>query len=548
MGGQNNNKNQLTRNKILNWLRFGGEFANQAEEEYFQKSNWKNISINTRYVMTIGIVVLGLFSFLEWVSAAPTDEKTIILTASLPLIAFSFLIVFLYKFEKFHKYAGVLILLLAVFNALANAYILFSEFAVWNFYLIVVLGQILFFSVFVPNRFKYTLASVVVLAGGYIYVGHVLVGDVLLTESAIISIAVAAASLYYKYYLNQQIRRFYEDEKKLERRLQDADFTRDLYEKNAEENINLMEQLAIAEGEAKQNSQFLTAVLDHIHQGIIVYDKNYKLVAWNTPLEGLLDFPEGFLRVGMEQEEILVFNAKRGEYGEGDPDELVRSKIKSIQLSKSSDNFIYDRRRPDGRIMNVIGTSLPDGGIISSYTDVTIEREREEETRLKSLRDSLTQLSNRRAFEADINSAQKQSSSGEKPFVLAMIDLDNFKPINDTYGHPVGDEVLRQVADILRSHIRGTDSASRIGGDEFAIIFRNVNDIDLINERVTSIIRAIAKITIEGCDEMKLGASAGIAQHLIHAETIDQLMHISDQALYAAKEAGKNTVIIGNPS
>ena len=543
----NYKRSSIMTSKVFKWFKSGGGFPNSKEESYFQEQNWKDISLQTRYVLIIGVFVLGLFALLEWSNSTFADEGMIILVAAMPPILISALIIALLKVKNSYSFIPFSLFMLATANALSNAYILVTEFAVWNFYLIIILGQILFFAVFVPNRFKYSLASVAVLVFSYIYLGVVLIGDDILTgQVTLLTLAVSSAALIYKYHLDKRIRQHYEEEKQLERHAQEANFSRDLYEENAAKNIDLMEQLAIAESEAKENSQFLKAVLDHIPQGLIVYDKNYKLVAWNNPFERLLEMPEGFLKVGMSQESILEFNAKRGEYGDGDPDEHVKMKMRQIQASKSRDHFIYDRQRPNGCIMNIIGTSLPDGGIISSYIDVTKEREREEETRLKSLRDSLTDLSNRRAFEADMNSAVRQADKSTKTFVLAVIDLDNFKPVNDTYGHPVGDEVLRSVADIMRSHIRGTDSASRIGGDEFAIVFREVTDLDMIKERVTSIINAIEKITVENCENMTLGASAGIAQYETHGNNVKELIENSDKALYSAKKSGKNTVAISD--
>jgi diguanylate cyclase (GGDEF)-like protein len=542
---QENEKNkQSFISKLISWLRFGGEFANENEEIFFQETNWDDISKHTQYVLTIGVAILSLFGFLEWFSGGYNGNELLLATAIVPIVTAFIVLIALLKMQVLTNYIPLLLFLLAFANSVSNTYVIMSSLAVWSFYLIVILGQILFFAVFVPNRFKYTLASVVVLVVSYIYVGEILIGDILLSESSLLSIAVGLVSLVYKFHLNKRVRHYYEEERKLKNMFLEADFSREVYENNAAANINLMDQLAIAEQEAKQNSQFLKAVLDHIHQGIIVYDRNYRLVGWNQPFEKLMDMPEGFLKVGMPQDEVLLFNANRGEYGDGDPDEQVRLKLKQIQANKGQENFIYDRRRPNGQIMNIIGTSLPDGGIISSYIDVTNEREREEEVRIRSLRDVLTDLSNRRAFEADMNSAIRSSDKDDKSFVLAMVDLDNFKPVNDTYGHPVGDQVLRDVADILRSHIRGTDSASRIGGDEFAIVFRGVADINMIKERVTSIIRAIAKITIQGCDDMKLGASVGLAQYKIHGSTCEMLIENSDKALYMAKDAGKNTVVI----
>ena len=149
------------------------------------------------------------------------------------------------------------------------------------------------------------------------------------------------------------------------------------------------------------------------------------------------------------------------------------------------------------------------------------------------MHDSLTGLLNRRAFLAAIENAATEGSS---PGVLCLIDLDDFKKINDSYGHLTGDDVLRRVSRIVEGAIRSTDAAARIGGDEFALFLRSPID----RQGVTRVVNAIAsdvrsEVTIRG---HAIASSASIGAATIAGRTteaIDEAFALADAALYEAK-------------
>ena len=157
--------------------------------------------------------------------------------------------------------------------------------------------------------------------------------------------------------------------------------------------------------------------------------------------------------------------------------------------------------------------------------------------------DGLTGLPNQRAFSEHLGAALRtaQSSGGET--CLVLFDLDDFKQINDTLGHPVGDQVLRAVARIALRHIRIGEEAFRIGGEEFAIVVEGSLEI---GARVAERIRA-AVIEQRG-EHILPTLSAGVAAYPAQADTRDELVHRADLALYAAKDEGKNRVVIYSSS
>jgi diguanylate cyclase (GGDEF)-like protein len=147
--------------------------------------------------------------------------------------------------------------------------------------------------------------------------------------------------------------------------------------------------------------------------------------------------------------------------------------------------------------------------------------------------DSLTGLLNRRAFMRELGTEIERSLRYGRRFVLALCDLDEFKKINDTDGHPAGDRALEAVAALLESTIRATDYAFRIGGDEFALLLPET-DADEASEAVERIVAALAG---DGVLAHGLGISFGLALFPVHGKTPEELIRRADQALYAAKRS-----------
>ena len=129
---------------------------------------------------------------------------------------------------------------------------------------------------------------------------------------------------------------------------------------------------------------------------------------------------------------------------------------------------------------------------------------------------------------------------------LAIMDLDYFKQVNDQCGHPTGDQLLQEIAEILKVTFRETDIIARIGGDEFAIIMINPEDYDAICQPAERVIESLRKLTRVNDHDIRIGASFGVATYPIDSESPSQLYRLADQALYQAKESGKNRCSLVN--
>jgi diguanylate cyclase (GGDEF)-like protein len=156
-----------------------------------------------------------------------------------------------------------------------------------------------------------------------------------------------------------------------------------------------------------------------------------------------------------------------------------------------------------------------------------------------SLQDSLTKLPNRRAFEAHIESAKKRCTRSGKSFALAYIDLDYFKPVNDNYGHHIGDAVLSITAERLNTAVRGCDFVARIGGDEFVAIIEEIENQDDVTPIAERIVNAVKEAYYIDHLNIELSCSIGIALYPDDSD-VDKLLVCADAAMYKAKDQGKN--------
>jgi diguanylate cyclase len=179
----------------------------------------------------------------------------------------------------------------------------------------------------------------------------------------------------------------------------------------------------------------------------------------------------------------------------------------------------------------------------TSAREVTTLTERLERAQVEALNDPLTRLLNRRGFE-EVVSKLYEGSAPLSGASLLMVDIDDFKTINDTYGHLVGDQVLRAVAQILRARIKGADIASRLGGDEFAILLPDttLTGATVLAEQIrTTLLQRRLRLVDRNQYVENLTLSIGVASAGKEA-SLEWLLQRADGALYAAKRSGRNRV------
>lgn len=296
----------------------------------------------------------------------------------------------------------------------------------------------------------------------------------------------------------------------------------------------------------------LDKLLNLINVGIFVLDANDKIVFWNNWL---------YLQTGIEQNKAI---GKRIEEVFSLPYEksttfnrLVKTALKldtptfftadgggymfPIELKKTSkQSFEYMQQdvtiipyEPNDRLVTVV---IYDQTTLMSNKEIIF---------IQSNYDALTALPNRTMLFEKMDLAIYNASRKGKPFALFYVDVDHFKHINDTYGHDIGDEVLKYIASVLLSGIRKTDTASRLGGDEFIVLvneLENHNHARLVAEHL---IQKVNRSITVGESEITPSISLGIAYYdAEEANDINTIMKNADIALYNAKQGGRNNFTI----
>jgi diguanylate cyclase (GGDEF)-like protein len=180
-------------------------------------------------------------------------------------------------------------------------------------------------------------------------------------------------------------------------------------------------------------------------------------------------------------------------------------------------------------------------GVVVNVRDMTNSKNLERSLRYQALHDPLTDLPNRRLFEAELARALPPESL----LAVLFIDLDGFKQVNDTYGHDVGDDLLVQVSQRMQFCLRETDTLARIGGDEFTVLLDPVESLSeamQVAERIISVIQPVFKLEHH---EVHVNASIGVVLEE-DGITTDDLVHRADVAMYQAKRSGKGKVVAFN--
>jgi len=200
----------------------------------------------------------------------------------------------------------------------------------------------------------------------------------------------------------------------------------------------------------------------------------------------------------------------------------------------------------NGKVLTVI-ISLPvpkaEHGFRSipvSILDITERKESEDLIWRQANFDTLTQLPNRKLFADRLGQEIKKSKRSGASFALLFIDIDNFKRINDTFGHGKGDGLLREFALRITASVRESDTVGRQGGDEFCIILSEVNDHCIVEKIIQKLLSALAIPFQLGENSVTISASIGISLYPKDTDKVEQLYQFADRAMYGAKNAGRN--------
>jgi diguanylate cyclase (GGDEF)-like protein len=295
--------------------------------------------------------------------------------------------------------------------------------------------------------------------------------------------------------------------------------------------------------QALRTAEQLRLTLENMTQGIILVRRDLSIPVINRRTIELLDLPSEWQRHPPRFDELIAHLEAHGEFADEPAPAGVMPLDSWMNEGAAPSEAIYERRRPNGTVLEVRTTSLPGGGFVRTLTDITHRRKAQAEVDRLAREDVVTGLANRRAFLEVLEARRSQG-----PMVLLEMDLDRFKVVNDTLGHPIGDALLRSVGERIRLAIRSGDVAARLGGDEFGVLLAS-EGTEEAGRRVAE--RLVARLSepyaIEG-NQILIGVSIGVAVGPRDGGSADDLLKASDMALYAAKAAGRGTYRVYEPA
>jgi diguanylate cyclase (GGDEF)-like protein len=278
----------------------------------------------------------------------------------------------------------------------------------------------------------------------------------------------------------------------------------------------------------------LDTAVGNMTQGLLLFDASQRLIICNRRYIEMYGLSADVVKPGCSFRDIVAHRKETGSFN-GDTEKYVNLVLRDINKRNA-----MTIETPDGRAIQVVNEPLADGGWVATHEDITERRRTEERITHLALYDALTDLPNRTLFHEQIK-RELAHVTPDRQLAVLYIDIDEFKSVNDSLGHMIGDELLKSVALSLRHCAQESDFVARLGGDEFAIVqtgVRNAADVVDLVDRIFEAIRAPYQCLGH---QVSTDASIGIALAPQDGSDLDQILKNADMAMYAAKSAGRRT-------
>lgn len=291
-----------------------------------------------------------------------------------------------------------------------------------------------------------------------------------------------------------------------------------------------------AQEETERASDELRLILDNVPAMVWYKDRDSRVLRVNAAVAEAMGLPkedvEGRMTWSLHPREAEAYcRADREAMERRTP---IRGIIERVMMGPADARWVSTDKIP------ILGARGEVEGLIVVSTDITKLKKTEETLRDAVERDALTGLANRETFVRALSECVRSAS--EAPFAVLMLDFDRFKSVNDAMGHQAGDELLCSIAARLREAVKPKDVSARVGGDEFAVLVRDVATGEMAEQLAERLRRACEAPHLLRGQEVRSTASIGVAHSALGLESADQLIAAADRAMYAAKTGGRNMV------
>lgn len=291
----------------------------------------------------------------------------------------------------------------------------------------------------------------------------------------------------------------------------------------------------------------LVALLHAMKLGILFADTNNRIIYYNPAFQHIWRLPMGLSLHGKFPAEAIIQTGCTL----AEPDQLAD--LMAEPAGPHEDRQATEIRLADGRLVTRLSHPVYDNankftGHLWMFEDVTQEQQTAQQLIYLAERDSLTGLFNRHRLREEMEKLLADAGRTGSQGALLFFDLDEFKYINDTFGHHAGDATLIRVATELSALVRRNEVLARLGGDEFALLIPQVSDLKQAEGLADRVVRAIARLPLIFDDQpLRVTVSLGIALYPQHGSSIEELIAHADTAMYQAKACGKNTWQVYRP-
>ena len=293
-----------------------------------------------------------------------------------------------------------------------------------------------------------------------------------------------------------------------------------------------------ATAEANRMQQYLAQSIESLPEGIALFDGQHKLVTCNQHFRALFDLASLAPGQALTREKIFRHSIKAHRIQA--VNDCTDSEGIAQLLLQTPKHHPLELALYDGRYIQFCEHLTQQNGLIGICADITHLKQTQTLLERMATHDALTDLATRRLFNDRLELALNRHRRQRQDIAIMFIDMDNFKSINDAYGHSIGDKVLQQAANHIQSCFRDTDTVARLGGDEFAVLLEGIGSRDRLAEFAERVLDSMQNLTAElQSTSLSIGASIGIAL-LQEGESSASLLRRADSACYQAKALGRS--------